>query len=148
MGLFCGDDKSGLHAFLTGDTDILVTSNVVSTGFDGLQPVSNPLVITTLPWTQVELDQLVGRLYRQGQAHPDVDIFIPVTYGTSHGNTWSWCESKLKRLVSKRSLAETAVEGVVPSTDLPTPERSYHDLMKWLNRLSAEPTVQHTGGLS
>ena len=51
-----------------------------------------------LPWTNAEYEQLVGRIYRQGQRADTVDIVIPMTYAMVNGERWSYCESKLKRI--------------------------------------------------
>jgi hypothetical protein len=42
----------------------------VATGVDGLQQVCNRLIINVLPWTHAEFEQLIGRIYRQGQQNP------------------------------------------------------------------------------
>ena len=45
VGIYTGEDKSGLEPFLAGRVDILVGSKPVGTGFDGLHRVSNNLSI-------------------------------------------------------------------------------------------------------
>jgi hypothetical protein len=62
-------------------------------------------------------------------------MVIPLTYAEINGQRWSWCESKMQRLHFKRSIADAAVDGVVPEGHLRTPAQAYQDLMAWLERL-------------
>lgn len=112
VGFFTGDDKSGLDGFLHGDVDVLIGSSAIGTGVDGLQAVCQRLVVNVLPWTHAEFEQLKGRIFRQGQHAEKVTVVIPVTYADVNGERWSWCESKLRRLHFKKSIADAAVDGV------------------------------------
>jgi hypothetical protein len=136
-GFFTGDDKSGLDGFLHGDVDVLIGSSAIGTGVDGLQQVCNRLIINVLPWTAAEYEQLKGRIYRQGQTRDRVQVIIPVTFAEVNGERWSWCDSKLNRLRFKKSVADAAVDGVVPEGHLRSPSQAYSDVMKWLERLDA-----------
>ena len=60
---------------------------------------------------------------------------IPVTFATIKGDRWSYCESKLHRLEYKKSIADAAVDGVVPEGNLRTPAQAQQDIMDWLTRL-------------
>lgn len=105
---------------------------------DGLQLVCNRLIINVLPWTRAEYDQLLGRIYRQGQvSKQEVSVIIPLTYAMVNGQRWSWCESKMQRLAFKKSIADAAVDGVVPEGHLRSPAQAYQDVMAWLERLEA-----------
>ena len=66
-----------------------------------------------------------------------MDIIIPLTYADVDGQRWSWCESKMQRLHFKKSIADAAVDGVVPEGHLRTPAQAYKDLMGWLERLQS-----------
>src|SRR5262249_32433663 len=77
VAVYSGDDKTGLNAFLSGPTDVLIGTSTIGTGVDGLQIVSNRLIVNALPWTAAEYDQLKGRLYRQGQTASGVTIVVP-----------------------------------------------------------------------
>jgi len=88
-----------------------------------------------LPWTHAEFEQLKGRVYRQGQKSDHVDIIVPLTYGTVNGERWSWCDSRWKRILFKKSIADAAVDGVIPEGHLRTPAQAYQDAMNWLKRL-------------
>jgi SAM-dependent methyltransferase len=49
-----------------------------------------------------------------------------------NGERWSYCESKLNRLEYKKSIADAAVDGVVPEGNLRTPAQAQQDIMNWL----------------
>jgi len=138
VGLLTGDtDRAHLDEFLKrdGNIDVLVASSRIGTGVNGLQYVCNKLIINSLPWTNAEYEQLIGRLYRQGSHFDKVQVVIPVTFATVRGERWSYCESKLHRLEYKKSIADAAVDGVVPEGNLRTPAQAQQDIMNWLTRL-------------
>lgn len=137
-GLFTGkSDDSALREFRKpkGNVDVLIASSRVSTGVDGLQHVCNKLIINVLPWTNAEYEQLRARLWRQGTKFEKVKVIIPVTFAYVNGERWSYCESKLHRLEYKKSIADAAVDGVVPEGNLRTPAQAQQDIMGWLDRL-------------
>lgn len=138
VAIYSGDDKSGLDEFLNADADVLIAISCLGTGVDGLQYVCNRIIINTLPWTHAEFEQLKGRVYRQGQRSDHVDIIVPLTYATVNGERWSWCYSRWKRIQFKKSIADAAVDGVIPEDHLRTPSQAYQDVMKWLDRLESE----------
>ncbi|MFB2898623.1 zinc-ribbon domain-containing protein [Aerosakkonemataceae cyanobacterium BLCC-F50] len=137
VGFYTGEDKSGLPGFLKGKIDVLIGSSAIGTGVDGLQHVCNQLIINVLPWTHAEFEQLKGRIYRQGQVSDRVKLVIPLTFATVNGEHWSWCESKMQRLRFKKSIADAAVDGVVPEGHLRTPAQAYQDVITWLERLES-----------
>ena len=94
-----------------------------------------PIRINSLPWTNAEYEQLCARLWRQGSRFDKVHVIIPVTYAYVNGDRWSYCESKLQRLEYKKSIADAAVDGVVPEGNLRTPAQAQQDIMGWLQRL-------------
>jgi superfamily II DNA or RNA helicase len=135
VGFYTGDDHTGLDDFVDGDLDVLIGSSAIGTGVDRLQRVCNRLIVNVLPWTAAEFEQLKGRIYRQGQRQDTVTIVLPLTYAVINGERWSWCESKMKRLKFKKSIADAAVDGVVPEGHLRTPAQAYQDVLAWLERL-------------
>jgi hypothetical protein len=137
VGFFTGDDKSGLDGFLHGDVDVLIGSSAIGTGVDGLQEVCERLIVNVLPWTNAEFEQLKGRIYRQGQRAEKVTVVLPLTFASVNGERWSWCESKMRRLKFKKSIADAAVDGVVPEGHLRSPAQAYVDVMGWLSRLTS-----------
>jgi hypothetical protein len=136
VGFFTGDDKSGLEGFLHGDVDVLIGSSAIGTGVDGLQEVCQRLIVNVLPWTNAEFEQLKGRIFRQGQHADKVTVIVPITYANVNGQRWSWCGSKMRRLHFKKSIADAAVDGIVPEGHLRTSAQAYQDVMGWLERLT------------
>jgi hypothetical protein len=134
-----GTDGADLEEFLKpdGNVDVLIASSRIGTGVNGLQYVCNKLIINSLPWTNAEYEQLIGRLYRQGSCFDKVRVIIPVTFAMVNGERWSYCESKLHRLEYKKSIADAAVDGVVPEGNLRTPAQAQQDIIDWLARLES-----------
>jgi len=86
------------------------------------------------------MDQIKGRLLRQGQSATNVRLTIPITQATlPDGTTWSWCQERLARLHWKRSLADAAVDGVIPLGRLESEKallrRALDGLEAWKQRL-------------
>ena len=137
VGMFTGEDKSGLEEFKNGSLDVLIGSRTVGTGVNGLQNVCRKIIINSLPWTNAEYEQLIGRVYRQGQKR-DVEIVIPLTEGTVNGQQWSWCKSRYDRIKFKKTVGDAAVDGVIPSEEIRTESQVLQDLMKWIERISGD----------
>ena len=130
---FNGDDKTGIELFKQGKVDVLIGSSALVTGVDGLQYVCNRLIITCLPWTSAGYEQLLGRIYRQGSKFTEVEVFIPQVTLTNSGDTWSWDKQRLARIKYKKTLADAAVDGVVPEANLASPALMLVEAKKALN---------------
>ena len=128
------------EAFLKGQIDILVGSRPIGTGVDGLQKVCKRLIILSLPWTDSEFTQLKGRIYRQGSKFNDVEIIIPQIYIPLEEREWSWDAQRLNLIKNKKTLADAAVDGLIPSRILPSPQtlyaKSIEALREWKQRIS------------
>lgn len=135
VGFHVGGDKSGRNDFINGSTDILIASSAMAVGVDGFQKVCDRLILNIPPWTSAELEQLEGRLNRQGQIHDTLTIIMPVTYGLDDGERWSWDEGRFARLQNKQTIADAAVDGVMPEGQLRTQSQAFRDLRGWLERL-------------
>jgi hypothetical protein len=135
VGFHMGGDKSGRNNFIDGSIDVLIASSAMATGVDGFQRVCDRLILNIPPWTSAELEQLEGRLNRQGQIHDTLTILMPVTYGIDDGEHWSWDEGRLARLQNKQTVADAAVDGVMPEGQLRSESQAFRDLRKWLERL-------------
>ncbi len=135
VGVYTGVEKAGLSSFIDGDADVLIGSSAIGTGVDGLQAVSSRLIVNALPWTAAEYEQLKGRIYRQGQSE-QVSVVLVRTGADVHGERWSWCQSRINRIRWKRSLADAAVDGIVPEGHLVSDVKATEALMAWLARLS------------
>ena len=126
--------------FIKGDIDILIASRTIGTGVDGLQNVCNRMVLLTLPWTDSEYTQLKGRIYRQGSKFGDVEIVIPQVYVDLDDKRWSWDKQRLQLIREKRTLADAAVDGIIPSKHIPTRQKLCSDslqaLRSWKERVN------------
>jgi hypothetical protein len=142
VGTFTGDDKSGLQPFIKGKVDVLIGSVPVGTGVDGLQYVCNRLIIVSLPWTSAEYEQLVGRLYRQGSVFDKVEVIIPQVTLAHNGDVWSWDKLRWHRIQYKKTLADAALDGVIPEGELSSPETMFKQareaLQAWITRVEQD----------
>ncbi len=135
VGFHIGGNKSGRESFINGSTDVLIASSAMAVGVDGFQRVCDRLILNIPPWTSAELEQLEGRINRQGQIHDTLTIIFPVTFGVDGEEYWSWDEGRLARLQNKQTIADAAVDGVMPEGQLRTEAQAFRDLRKWLDRL-------------
>jgi hypothetical protein len=142
VGYFTGEDKSGLEPFIKGKVDVLIGSVPVGTGVDGLQYVCNRMIAVSLPWTSAEYEQLIGRLYRQGSAFDKVEVIIPQVVLEHEGNIWSWDKMRMHRIQYKKTLADAALDGVIPEGELASPETMFKQareaLQAWIARVEQE----------
>ncbi|MEV6138997.1 zinc-ribbon domain-containing protein [Nocardia sp. NPDC051990] len=152
VGLFTGHEKNGYHRFVgtwpNGDpvaaedqVDVLIGSEAVATGVDGLQHVCDTLIFATLPWTHANFQQIVGRIHRQGQSAETVKVIIPTTFATlttpeGEFQQWSWCAQRWARVEMKETLSDCAVDGVLPKGVLISPTQAARASVQWLRRLT------------
>jgi hypothetical protein len=140
VAAFNGEDKSGVELFKRREIDVLIGSSALGTGVDGLQYVCNRLIVACLPWTSAGYEQLLGRVYRQGSAFHDVEVFIPQVVLRNEADEWSWDRQRLARIHYKKTLADAAVDGAVPEAKLASPELLLEEARKalaaWIERLT------------
>jgi superfamily II DNA or RNA helicase len=151
-GTYTGEESTyireeNLNKFIAGDIDILIGSRPIGTGVDGLQDVCNRMILITLPWTDSEYTQLKGRIYRQGSNFGDVEIIIPqVRIQLEEEEVWSWDMQRLNLIRNKKTLADVAVDGVVPSRTMPSIETMYkksqESLEKWKERINSGNIIE------
>ena len=130
-GFYTGDDHTGLQRFLDKEFQVLVASRPISTGIDGLQSVCTNLIFNTLPWTHALYQQILGRIVRTGQGKKTVNIHhIKASIGG-----YAYDEMKLNRLKFKRTLADCAVDGLLPEKNLISAAQASKEAIRWLERL-------------
>jgi superfamily II DNA or RNA helicase len=129
--LYTGFDRSGLTRFLNKKIQVLIASRPLSVGVDGLQHICNRLIINTLPWTNAQYQQLIGRLVRKGQIRDVVHVYLV----KASISGYQYDELKWKRIQFKRTLADCAVDGRLPEKNLVTPQQAAMEAVKWLERL-------------
>lgn len=142
VGVFTGDDKSGLKLFTAGKVDVLIGSAPVGTGVDGLQYVCNRMIVVSLPWTSAEYEQLIGRLYRQGSVFEKVEVIVPQVILEHNGDIWSWDKMRMNRIQYKKTLADAAMDGVIPEGELSSPDTMFKKareaLQAWITRIEQD----------
>lgn len=149
VGVFTGEDKSGLQPFITGQVDVLIGSVPVGTGVDGLQYVCNRLIIVSLPWTSAEYEQLIGQLYVR-LVFDKVEVVIPQVSLSHHGDVWSWDKLRWHRIQYKKTLADAALDGVIPEGELSSPDTMFKQareaLQAWITRVEQDDvfTIERT----
>ena len=132
VAIYTGEDHTGKDLFISGRRDVLIASRPIAVGVNGLQWRTNRLIINTLPWTNANYQQLIGRLIRYGQKKEKVDVFII----RASLNGWKYDEQfKWARILVKKTLAECAVDGVIPTKHLVSPETATKSAVDWLKRL-------------
>ena len=145
VGTFTGDEPNEVrektkNKFISGKIDILIGSKPVGTGVDGLQKICNRMIILSLPWTDSEYTQLKGRIYRQGSNFGDVDIIIPQVFIQLEDMEWSWDMQRINLIRNKKTLADAAIDGLIPSRKIPSPQtlfkKSQEALRDWKNRIN------------
>ncbi|MDH3203337.1 MAG: SNF2-related protein [Nitrosopumilus sp.] len=131
-GFYTGDNRGGLELFKNGEIQVLIASRPIAVGVDGLQKVCNNLIFNTLPWTNAQYRQIIGRLVRQGQTKSKVHIHhIKASFpGVLYDEI-----KKLARINWKRALSDCAVDGYLPEGVLVTPEQATKEAVNWLERL-------------
>ncbi len=70
-----------IDRFLSGDTPLLIMSLRSGSGVDGLQKACSRVVVGELDWSPGALEQCIGRVHRDGQAHPVFAYFLTALEG-------------------------------------------------------------------
>lgn len=145
VGVYSGynvdNRENDLNLFKKGKIDVLIASDPITTGVDGVQYVCNKLIILTLPWTNAEFKQLIGRIHRQGMKFDHVDVYIPQIVINSETNNWSWDQQRYDLINTKKTLADCVIDGIIP-TDKKFPKRetlykqSIEALKTWQTRIN------------
>ena len=139
-GYYTGGDKAGLELFKSSKIDVLIGSAPIGTGVDGIQYVCNTLIPLILPWTSSEYEQLVGRINRQGSFFDNVNIYIPQVSIDLGLNSWSWDKRRYNIIKYKSTLADLAMDGIVPKNLLPPKstlvKQAQLELQQWIDRIS------------
>ncbi len=140
-----GAEKEGLQRFLDKEVDVLIGSSTIGTGIDGLQYACNQLIILSLPWTNAEYMQLLGRIHRQGSVFDKIQVLIPqVVLRQKDGLEWSWDQQRWGKIRDKKTLGDAVLDGIFPEEKIPSHqsmlEQSLKALHSWIERLNKVPT--------
>ena len=98
----CKETDEGSHSideFVSGNKDVLIGTKSMCEGVDGLQIVSNRVILHTVPSVWSGMHQLIGRFDRQGSnfIEEGVDVFVPmVVFYLDGGRTTSFDKRRWK----------------------------------------------------
>ena len=101
--------------FINKEADILLASSPISTGVNGLQEVSNKIIVISYPWTGAEWDQLIGRINRQGSNFDSVIIIHPHVYINTNSEEWNYDKRRWNIIKNKKTLSDVVVDGKLDS---------------------------------
>jgi superfamily II DNA or RNA helicase len=133
-----------LDEFIHGDYDVLLGSKPIGTGVDGLQKVADTIIIISLPWTNAEFVQIIGRINRKGSAFVEsgIDVIIPLVSINGFGRRFRWDYHRFNTITYKKTIANAAVDGIIPDKILPSKEMFIEEassaLPEWIERLNKE----------
>ena len=148
-GVYTGSEKTGIEAFGAQEVDVLIGSAPVAVGLNGLQYVSNCLVVVSLPWTYAHYEQLVGRIHRQGSPFSSAEVIVPLVTVEVNGHEWSWDQERMRLLQMKRTLSDCVLDGIIPEMIKMSHEdllrQSRETLNRWVEEV-AEAKATETNG--
>jgi hypothetical protein len=107
--------KGNKQKFIDGEYDILLASSPVSTGVNGLQEISNKIIIISYPWTGAEWDQLIGRINRQGSNFDSVTIIHIHIFINTNSGEWNYDKRRWNIIKNKKTLSDVVVDGHLDS---------------------------------
>ena len=100
--------KTSIDDLIEGNKDVLIGTKSMCEGVDGIQWVSNRVILHTIPSVWSVLHQLIGRFDREGSnfVEEGVDVFVPmVVFQTKDGGTTSfdkrrWALSMFRKITN------------------------------------------------
>lgn len=149
VGVYTGTQKKQnredvLQKFIYEDYDVLLGSKPIGTGVDGLQKVADTIIIISLPWTNAEFIQIIGRLNRKGSnfAEIGVNVIIPLVSINGLDMSFRWDYHRFNTITYKKTIANAAVDGIIPDKIIPSREKFIEEvnsaLPEWIERLKKE----------
>jgi len=103
----CKETDDGSHSideFVNGGKDVLIGTKSMCEGVDGLQKVSNRVILHTIPSVWSVMHQLIGRFDRQGSNFECVEIFVPmVMFYLEDGKTTSFDKRRWQIAMYRKS---------------------------------------------
>ena len=76
------DKKQNVDKFINGDSNLLILSLRSGAGLDGLQKRSSIVVFGELDWSPQVHEQVIGRLYREGQTESVMAFYLVSEFGS------------------------------------------------------------------
>lgn len=127
-----GSVKTSIDEFVEGKKDVLISTKSMCEGVDGLQKVSNRIILHTIPSVWAILFQLIGRIARQGSKFFDkgVDVFVPmVVFYLSDGKTTSFDRRRWQTAMFRKRKDDIAKRGRVIEINLDEKEQLVNEVI-------------------
>ena len=118
--------------FINKEVNILLATSPISTGVNGLQEVSNKIIIISYPWTGAEWDQLIGRINRQGSKFDKVTIIHPQVYINTNNGEWNYDKRRWNIIKNKKTLSDVVVDGKLDSIHKLNRNKFVNDIINML----------------
>ena len=112
--------KTSIDEFVNHEKDVLIGTRSLYVGVNGLQYVSNRLILHTIPSIWAYFHQLKGRFDRQKSnfVKEGVDIFVPmVVFHLGNGKTTSFDKRKWQSAMTTKIQHEGAVHGSIETKE-------------------------------
>ena len=93
------NNRTSLDDFVEGKKDVLIGTKSMCEGVDGIQWVSNRVILHTIPSVWSVMHQLIGRFDREGSnfIEEGVDVFVPmIVFQLPDGKTTSFDKRRWK----------------------------------------------------
>lgn len=99
------EDNNSLEEFIKGNKSVLIGTKSMCEGVDGIQKVSNRLILHTIPAVWSVMHQLIGRFDREGSSFIEegVDVFVPmVVFKLDDGRVTSFDKRRWNRAMLRK----------------------------------------------
>ena len=135
--------KDSIDEFVNHGKDVLIGTRSLYVGIDGLQIVSNRLILHTIPPIWAYFHQLVGRFDRQGSnfVNEGVDIFVPmVVFHLENGKTTSFDKRKWQSAMITKIQHEGAIRGDIDLNNFDDKKMAEEVVKKLKNKYELKET--------
>ena len=131
VGIYSGNNKAAenskyldsIEEFIDGQKDVLIVTKSLCEGTDGLQKVSNRLILHSIPTVWAIAHQLVGRFDREMNSNfveDGVDVYVPmVVFKLNDGSTTSFDKKKWLMCMYRKKIDECIKKGIATQIELP-----------------------------
>ena len=129
--------EDSIDEFVNHKKDVLIGTRSLYVGIDGLQLVSNRLILHTIPSVWAYFHQLVGRFDRQGSKFEDegVDVFVPmVVFHLENGKTTSFDKRRWNASILTKMQHEGAIRGNIDIINLINKQNMIDGVVEKLKR--------------
>jgi len=107
------DSGNSIEEFIKGNKDVLIATKSMCEGVDGLQKVSNRVILHTVPSVWSVMHQLIGRFDRQGSnfVAEGVDVYVPMVVFTLNDSTTVSFDGRRWNKAMMRKINDDIVKG-------------------------------------